>query len=707
MIRVLLIADGPPRSPHTLAEKVRQWSAAGAEVALASGVVSRAMPELPAELAQVLAVPPLPQKQRLAAFELPGGEKLWRRFHRVPAARRLGARADVVVALDSLAVHTAWQLARRHRGADVVFGLAPAERAIAARAARPVRHAARRVFGRGPVPRVAAAALGRRARRYSRWPARAATGTRVHRTAAGRAFWQTVVCMRRLPSGVRLPLTRRVCDSLQRAGMPERSDRTLLAAAHEERHLGRRAELLGGQAARAMAEGTMPSYLTTAVQTGFAAADQAYSDGDLPTAARQFCAATRVLFHRGVHLDSLTSPAVADPYAFAAPLRDSAVGRELAVPRGRSGHPRQVTGRPHRILFLYRKNDTFLSRIRERYAEHPDAEVRSVDLVRSPGDPTSLARLRPRFVEHQLRGTSPYGDMFARLLQPHLEWADTVFVEWCTGAAAAVTLVDPGSTRIIVRLHSFEAFTEVPHLIDYSRVDDMIYVSDHLRDFVQAAVPRLRAPAAPRAHVLPNAMDLRPYARPKAPDARFTVGLVGIHSMAKDPRWAIQVARRLREHDERYRLLVIGGQPGHHASRAARNYYFAYTRERRELERDGALQRYGQTDDVAQALTEVGVILSSSVRESWHCGLVEGAASGAVPVVRDWPFFAGRAHGARSLFPSDWVVPDVGEAVDRILAVTSSEEVWRATGAAAAEHTCATWDWPVVGPQFDRVLLGG
>jgi hypothetical protein len=99
------------------------------------------------------------------------------------------------------------------------------------------------------------------------------------------------------------------------------------------------------------------------------------------------------------------------------------------------------------------------------------------------------------------------------------------------------------------------------------------------------------------------------------------------------------------------------------------------------------------------------VIVSSSVRESFHCGLVEGAASGAVPVVRDWPFFAGRPHGARTVFPADWVVATPEEAADRIRALTATEDVWLAAGAAAAEYAMATWDWSVTQTGYDRLLL--
>jgi glycosyltransferase involved in cell wall biosynthesis len=264
--------------------------------------------------------------------------------------------------------------------------------------------------------------------------------------------------------------------------------------------------------------------------------------------------------------------------------------------------------------------------------------------------------------------------------------------------------LDPGNTRVIVRLHSYEAFTVFPHLIDMSRVDDLVFVSEPLRDFTLEVVPRLRQPGAPRTPVLTNAVRLDRYRRPKSADARFTLGLVGLSAIAKDPRWAFEVLRELRRADERYSLVLIGKEIDGTPTPAAAAYHELYARDLAELEAAGAVRRVGQTDDVPGALTDVGVILSTSVRESFHLGLIEGAASSAVPVVRDWPFFAQRPVGARSIFPADWIVSTPQEAAERILRLTATEEGWRKAGEAAAEHALVTWDWSVTQHEYDELL---
>ncbi|WP_349877982.1 glycosyltransferase family 1 protein [Micromonospora sp. HUAS YX12] len=407
--------------------------------------------------------------------------------------------------------------------------------------------------------------------------------------------------------------------------------------------------------------------------------------------------------NRVLHFDRLTSPMSTDPGAFVATFRASTAARKLSQPRGRRTPAAPApTDRPLRLLVTRLINDNFLSEILERYRAMPNVEVRFLDLhedeVTRP-----LALSGSTVMEHLLAGDSSYGAKIEEWLRPHLDWADTVFVDWCQAAAVLFTLHDPGSTRIIVRLHSFEAFSFWPHLVDFSRVDDVVFVSDHLRDLATAVLPQLTD--GPRLRVIDNAMDLQRYPRSKPADARFNLGMVGFSSVAKDPRWTIEVLRKLRERDERYRLTLIGSNFNDRTSKPAKDYGKLLNQDLAELEPLGAVRRYGQTDDVPAALQEVGVIVSSSVRESFHCGLVEGAASGAVPVVRDWPFFAGKPHGARTLFPADWVAESPAEAAERIFAATATEEQWREIGQAAAEHALKIWDWSVTQSGFDRLLL--
>lgn len=478
--------------------------------------------------------------------------------------------------------------------------------------------------------------------------------------------------------------------------------------------LRERARLLGDAAAAILEKGHEPSFLSDAFRAHLELADQRLAKGRTRGAAESFALAIQLAFDRSVHFDSLTSPLARDPRGFVRPLEESSVARALRVARGR-GHGPTVgeggsasSGDPAvgtKVVVATRGNANFLGEILEMLQEDSSIDHMFVDFA---GDKNFSRGVRNSALvaEAILGGDSEMASRVEERLRPLLEDADVLFVEWCTALAVLVGLVDPGDTRVVVRLHSYEAFTHWPHLLDFSRIDDMVFVSEHLRHFAVDAIPGLREQNAPRLHVLPLAKDLKAYARPKPEDARFTVGLVGWSSVVKDPAWALDLIMRLRAHDDRYRLLLVGADLDDQVSPAAARYAREMRADLAALESAGGVVRFGQTADVASALTEVGVILSSSVRESFHAGLVEGAASGAVPVVRDWPFFAGRPAGARTLFPGDWVVRSPDEAVARILATTQDEALWRDLGARASAHAVATWDWEVIRPGYQRLFHG-
>ncbi|MEE1668651.1 glycosyltransferase [Streptomyces sp. NPDC003631] len=501
-------------------------------------------------------------------------------------------------------------------------------------------------------------------------------------------------------------LARPMSSGLARAGAPALGARLLNVLAHRIPKRRLKADLLFEAAELELSHGLTPRRLKAAYAAELACADQLLKAGDKAAATASAAKALMLAFHRVPQLDGLTSPLAEDPQGYTATLQRSRVMRALAKPRGRTAPAAPPPeGRPLRLLLVNRANANFLPLITDWYERHPDVEVRTLDLAADP-DLAPLAKGLGRMMSRAVGGQAAYGRAAEQALRPHLDWADTVFVDWCSAGAAFLTLVDPGTTRVVVRLHSFEAFSYWPHIMDFSRVDDLLFVGAHVRDLTTAAVPRLLAEGAPRLSVIHNAMDLSSYRRPKHPDARFTLGLVGVGQVAKDPRWAVEVLRLLRRHDKRYRLLLVGGGLNTESSPAVRRYHGRLEQDLAKPEVSGVVRRIGQTDDVPAALEEVGTILSTSVRESFHCALVEGAASGAVPVVRDWPFFADGDNGARTLFPQEWVVGTPEEAARRILGVTATEEVWLKEGQAAAEHALSAWDWTVVRDDFDRLLLG-
>ena len=452
--------------------------------------------------------------------------------------------------------------------------------------------------------------------------------------------------------------------------------------------------------------------LKDAADAALAGADEAFAAGDRNLARGRLVDALALLFHRERHADSLRSPLVEQPAAYlerlyASPSFDSVVrGRRRPRVGGAVARPQ---GEPPRVLVLGGAYGSFHGGVVE--ALSPVATV----TVRRPRrlDPFLAGKaMEPQALDAlaTLRGTGPssqadfwsvhaLNDTVRRALAPRLRRADVVFTDWADRLTVWASHLVPDGCRLVVRIHSLDALHPWFHLVDWSAVDHVVVVSEPLRRLVQQLLETAGAAHLP-VTVVPNIAALHAMDAPKDPDARTTLGMVGWGRRVKDPLWALD----LLERDPSWRLLLIGPDvPARGASAQAYRQRVMHRMQDPAI-RD-RVEVVGQTEDVAGHLRRVGVILSTSRRESWHLGLVEGAASGAVPVVRNWPLFASLG-GARSLFPDDWVVETVDEAEARVRAVTASSEVWEEERRRARETALALFDPERAAQDYRDVVLG-
>lgn len=712
MTEVLLVASTWPQF-GVLTTSVRKFNELGARVRLA-GTFPMDAEGIPEQLAEVALAEPAHQlprnlKHRSQALrrrgsKSPAGLRVWMQSHRDSWLRSHARNADVLVALDQGAVYTVWRLAEYNRAAAAQFGLAPALRAVEA-----LKEQGGSTGGRGSVLPPLHAVTRDVKRSVDNLPAqiiRAATPRPVMRSSVGAKLWRTALAAPGVPIRVRAATSRYVAEGMRWAGRSSGAALALTDAAAKIPDPKLKADLYDEAMMQEVGKGISPRNMAKAVAARLAHADAEFAKGRTKEAAEALNRALFLDFHRVLHIDQLSSPLAKDAEGFVAPLHRSKAFQALSRPRGRKVPAAPApTDRPLRLLITTSANDNFLHLIKDHFGDHPGVELRYLDLAANK----HLKRISwaaPRMLQDRLAdGQSDYQEEVERLMRPHLDWADTVFLEWAAGPASMLTTIDPGDTRIIVRLHSYEAFTRWPHMTDFSRVDDLVFIAPHVRDLTTSLVPMLRGEQAPRMPVIDNAMDLSGFNRPKLAEARYNLGLIGISQVAKDPKWALDVLERVRKHDDRYRLILVGDDMNPKTSRATKEYLAEFETLLEPLEESGAVVRLGPTDDVPSKLVEIGTILSSSVREGCHVGVMEGAASGAVPVVRDWPFYAGKPNSARTLYPEGWVVASPAEAAERILKVTATEEAWRAAGDLAKEHALTVWDWPVVQKHFEKLFL--
>ncbi|MGB3186126.1 MAG: glycosyltransferase [Ornithinimicrobium sp.] len=450
------------------------------------------------------------------------------------------------------------------------------------------------------------------------------------------------------------------------------------------------------------ATATLPLDHAHVVQRVLDAADRGLEQQNVEITTEFTHLAMQLLFHRELNADAMSSPLVDSPEEFLASWRTSAVGRRLqkSMPRLPRSVERESPTSPHsaRVLVLPGSYPNFCVPIVHSLARDADPHV--LDLT--SGANYSGNGPRREIVEARVRhalgdGFEPHAELLAEL-----EASDAAFVDWADRGAVMATMLVPEGVPLTVRIHSMDALSGWIHVIDWSRVDDLIFVSDHLRVVVHRLLgARL---AHTRLHVIPNLIEPeRVTVSRDGADSR-TLLMIGWGQRVKDPLWALDVLGLLRREDPEWRLILAGRAFDTRQSVSTVRYSAEFDQRKAEDDVRGAVNLQDFTRDLRPCMRGCGHILSTSRRESFGVGLIEAAASGLVPVVRDWPIFA-PLDAARGLFPTDWVVNSPEAAAQRILS-TADEVTWARASASAMAAVRDRFDHVASAAAYNRVILG-
>jgi len=235
-------------------------------------------------------------------------------------------------------------------------------------------------------------------------------------------------------------------------------------------------------------------------------------------------------------------------------------------------------------------------------------------------------------------------------------WADIVWLEWANELTARLTNELPELKRkhVICRLHSYEAFAGFVSQIKWERIDDLIFVADHIKEQVLLQQPDLEQKVK-RIHILPNGINLDRFAfteRTKGHNLAF----VGDINYKKGPLLLFHAFAELVRRDPRYTLSVAGRFQDDRFA-----LYFSQMTKELGLEKN--LRFDGWVDDISGWLDDKQYIVSSSLLEGHPVGLMEGMARGLKPVIHNFV-------GARGIYDDRFV----WNTIDEFVAMVTSDD---------------------------------
>ncbi|MBS0558607.1 MAG: glycosyltransferase family 4 protein [Proteobacteria bacterium] len=248
-----------------------------------------------------------------------------------------------------------------------------------------------------------------------------------------------------------------------------------------------------------------------------------------------------------------------------------------------------------------------------------------------------------------------------------LAWAaapgDAVWFEFCWPPfPRLIAETDFGPRRVMVRVHRIEAM-ETPHVAqtDWCKVDDAIVVSPDMAARVRRAAPGILGRT--RLWVVLNGLDTARFV-PSHSWNPHRIGWCGLMIARKNPALALQILHALRRRDPAYRLHICANGGDGLAGDS-----FLHLMRRMALQDavrfDGAIAREAMPAWHAAN----GVLLHTSLHESFGYAIAEAAAAGADLCVLDHP-------GAADFWPDAVRFATVEEAAAIIQSAAPNR--WRA-----------------------------
>jgi len=211
-----------------------------------------------------------------------------------------------------------------------------------------------------------------------------------------------------------------------------------------------------------------------------------------------------------------------------------------------------------------------------------------------------------------------------------LEWCDVAWFDWCDQLLIQVTNHLPKICPIICRLHSYEAFTDMPEQVDWSKVDAVVFVNNSVQTLMEQRIPK-----SVKRYVIYNAVDVKKFAVPAKKQFGKKIASVGYINYKKNPQLLLYCFKAIHDWDPEFELHVAGEQQDPRLE-----LYMRDMARKLGIE----IHYHGWIDDMPAFYREMDFVISTSLFESFHLSIAEGMASGVLPLVHDW-------FGADNVYP--------------------------------------------------------
>ena len=227
---------------------------------------------------------------------------------------------------------------------------------------------------------------------------------------------------------------------------------------------------------------------------------------------------------------------------------------------------------------------------------------------------------------------------------------DVAWFEWGNGRileCSRMTKLCP----MICRIHRFEVFRQSTWQVNWSNVDDLVFINLDFAD-VLSELAGYDIRSLTRVHEIKNPVDSNIPFTPREPG--FDIAYISRFHADKNPALMLQVLDRLVRCDKRWKVHMVGIVQDEQLYRYCLDYV-----KQRGLQDNFVYE--GRIDNVQEWLNNKSYVLSTSIVESQGLGVMEAMMAGLKPVIH-----AGCGRQADAYSP-ELVFHSVDEAVGMFL----------------------------------------
>lgn len=245
-----------------------------------------------------------------------------------------------------------------------------------------------------------------------------------------------------------------------------------------------------------------------------------------------------------------------------------------------------------------------------------------------------------------------------------VHWADIIWIEWANELAIKLTnnkqfVGMVGKKQLVVRFHSYEVFTQMPQMINWDVVTDLVFVADHV---FRAAADHI--PDDLRVHHIPNGIDMTKYSLNGSKTDTKQLAFVGHINNKKGPTLLVHAFQQLQmETSNAYHLHIVGD-----VQDKRYDHYFSHI-----FSKMGLLEHitfHGFVEDINGFYEGMSHVLCTSPWESQNMGVMEGMACGCLPLIHNFP-------GSDDIYPEEFIWTSINDFVSMAMGSPYEPEAYR------------------------------